>query len=138
MDPFQPPLAQAVHFLHRLSGRRRVPAGACRTGMGAMQHPGGENAAMPTDLFAEAGLQPVSKPLTVFRAELLSHAQTGWEELSDGSTNLKAITFSSGLEFLLRLAGRLEDTEIVFGSESILSTEHWALAQASQTVQADA
>ena len=91
---------------------------------------------MAADLFADTGLQPAAKPLTVFRAELLSQDQASWEELFDGCTALKAITFSSSLEFLLRLAGRLEDMEIVFGSESILSKEHLALAQASQTVQA--
>src|SRR5438270_10853148 len=91
---------------------------------------------MAADLFADTGPQPVAKPLTVFRAELLSQDQASWEELFDGCTALKAITFSSSLELLLRLAGRLEDMEIVFGSESILSKEHLALAQASQTVQA--
>jgi hypothetical protein len=37
---------------------------------------------------------------------------------------------------LLRLAERLDDMEVVFGSERILSKEHLALAQASQTVAA--
>jgi hypothetical protein len=36
---------------------------------------------------------------------------------------------------LLRLADWLADMEVVFGSESILSKEHFALAQASQTIQ---
>jgi hypothetical protein len=35
----------------------------------------------------------------------------------------------------LRLADRLADMEVVFGSESILSKEHLALSQASQTIQ---
>ena len=90
---------------------------------------------MATDLFADAGLQAAARPLTLFRAELLSHGPSSWEELFAGYTALKAITFSSSLEFLLRLADRLEDLEIVFGSEAILSKEHLALAQASQTVQ---
>ena len=82
---------------------------------------------MTTDLFAETGLQPATKPLTVFRAELIGQDQTSWEELFDGFTALKAITFSSSIEFLLRLASRLDDMEIVFGAESILSREHLAL-----------
>ena len=36
---------------------------------------------------------------------------------------------------LLRLADRLADMEVVFGSELILSKEHLALAQASQAIQ---
>src|SRR5919201_871858 len=91
---------------------------------------------MPADLFADPSLRPAAKPLTVFRAELIGYGDASWEELFAGFTRLKAITFSSSLEFLLRLADRLADVEIVFGSESILSKEHLALAQASQTIQA--
>lgn len=77
----------------------------------------------------------VAKPLTVFRAELLGSEEASWEELFAGYTALKAITFSSSIEMLLRLADRLADMEVVFGSESILSKEHLALSQASQTIQ---
>jgi hypothetical protein len=90
---------------------------------------------MASDLFAGANLQAATRPLTVFRAELISCDQASWEELFEGFTSLQAITFSSSLEMLLRLADRLDDLEIVFGSESILSREHLALAQASQTIQ---
>jgi hypothetical protein len=71
----------------------------------------------------------------VFRAELLGSEEASWEELFAGYAALKAITFSSSIEMLLRLADRLADVEVVFGSESILSKEHLALAQASQTIQ---
>ena len=91
---------------------------------------------MPSDLFADVGKQVAARPLTVFRADLISCDQTSWEELFGGFDRLQAITFSSSLEMLLRLADRLADMEIVFGSDSILSREHLALAQASQTIQA--
>jgi hypothetical protein len=71
----------------------------------------------------------------VFRAELVGSEQTSWEGLFAGYTALKAITFSSSVEMLLRLTDRLADMEVVFGSESILSKEHLALAQASRTIQ---
>ena len=71
----------------------------------------------------------------MFRAELLGSEEASWEELFAGYAALKAITFSSSIEMLLRLADRLADVEVVFGSESILSKEHLALAQASQTIQ---
>lgn len=91
---------------------------------------------MPADLFSEtATLRQGQKPLTVFRAELVEHGQATWQELFGGFDTLKAITFSSSLEFLLRLAEGLRDAEIVFGSERILSKEHLALAQASQTIE---
>ena len=76
-----------------------------------------------------------TKPLTVARADLLGSAEEGWEELFAGYTALKAITFSSSLEMIMRMADRLADMEVVFGSESILSKEHLALTQASQTIR---
>src|SRR2546430_2014454 len=83
------------------------------------------------DLFA--GETP-SGPLTVFHAELVGTEQTGWRELFQGFTCLKAITFSSSIEFLVSLASHFEDMEIVFGSERILSREHVALTQASELI----
>ena len=90
---------------------------------------------MADDLFAAAAPRAGGAPLTVFRAELLSHGPADWESLVEGFATLKAITFSSSLEFLLRLADRLDDVEVVFGAERILSKEHLALAQASHVVQ---
>jgi len=91
---------------------------------------------IPEDLFAKVKLEPAGKPLTVFRAELTGREEAGWEDLFAGFTTLKAITFSSSIELLLRLSERLDNMEVVFGSESILSKEHLALAQASQTIEA--
>jgi hypothetical protein len=90
---------------------------------------------IPSDLFGGTGATSAAKPLTVFRATLLGSEQASWEDLFDGYTSLKAITFSSSIELLLRLADRLDDMEVVFGSEAIMSKEHLALARASQTIQ---
>ena len=70
----------------------------------------------------------------MFRADLLGSAEASWEELFAGYTALKAITFSSSIEMIMRMADRLADMEVVFGSESILSKEHLALTQAGQTI----
>jgi hypothetical protein len=91
---------------------------------------------IPDDLFGKVGSGRDGKPLTIFRAELIASEEAGWEDLFAGFTALKAITFSSSIELLLRLSERLDDMEVVFGSESILSKEHLALAQASQTIEA--
>jgi hypothetical protein len=88
-----------------------------------------------SDLFADGEARSGTGTLTVFRAELIAREQTSWMELFQGFCTLRAITFSSSLEMLLRLAERLDDMEVVFGSESILTREHLALAQASQTIQ---
>lgn len=90
---------------------------------------------MGSDPFASTDIRPGTASLTVFRASLSGHEQTSWEALFGGFTALKGITFSSSIEFLMRLAGRLNDMEIVFGAESILPREHLTLLQASQTVQ---
>ncbi len=84
-------------------------------------------------LFADQ--QPAGE-LTVFRAQLLGSEQTDWPALFTGFRTLKAITFSSSLEFLIRFVPQFEDVEIVFGSERILSKAHLTLAQASQAVEA--
>ena len=88
-----------------------------------------------SDLFTDAAPQTGVAPLTVFRADLLSHGPANWQDLFAGYTTLKAITFSSSMEFLLRLADRFDDMEVVLGSERILSKQHVALAQASQAIQ---
>ena len=43
---------------------------------------------MASDLFAGANLQAATRPLTVFRAELISCDQASWEELFEGFTSL--------------------------------------------------
>ncbi|MDQ6699819.1 MAG: phospholipase D family protein [Acidobacteriota bacterium] len=73
--------------------------------------------------------------LTVFRAQLLGSEQTDWPTLFEGFQTLKAITFSTSVEFLIRFVPQFQDAEIVFGSESMLSKEQLALAQASQVVE---
>ncbi len=87
------------------------------------------------DLCADAAPTAGAAPLTVFRADLLSHGPANWQDLVAGYTTLKAITFSSSMEFRLRLADRFTDMEVVLGSERILTRQHLALAQASQAVQ---
>jgi len=87
----------------------------------------------PASLFSN---QAPAGEFTVFRAQLLGSEQTAWPKLFEGFQTLKAITFSSSLEFLIRFIPQFVDAEIVFGSERILSKEHLALAQASQVIEA--
>lgn len=78
---------------------------------------------------------PEPARLTAFQAELTEYRQCNWQDIFAGFSRLRAITFSSSLEFLLGLTGRLEDMEIVFGSEHILTKTHLALVQASQVFE---
>ena len=124
-------------MIHRLAAqaRNRELHLSHRAVEGVVARTAEGDSAIADDLFDSRAAQPAAKPLTVFRAELIGCDQARWEELFAGFTALKAITFSSSIELLLRLSERLEDMEVVFGSESILSKEHLALAQASQTIQ---
>src|SRR5260370_26917628 len=122
---------QAVYPTARGQARSRTARGSR---IGEAIDTGGR--IIPDAPFAKARLEPAGTTLTVFRAELTGREEAGWEDLFDGFTALKAITFSSSIELLLRLSERLDNMEVVFGSESILSKEHLALAQASQTIEA--
>ena len=84
----------------------------------------------PASLFRD---KPPSEQrnLTVFRAEMVAREETSWRELFRGFDNLKAITYSSGLDLILELTGMFCDVEVTFGSERILSREPAALEQAS-------
>lgn len=74
-------------------------------------------------------------PLTVFQARLDAHIQQNWQDVFTGFSTLRAITFSSSLEFLLDLAEQFESMEIIFGTEHILTKTHLALVQASQVFE---
>lgn len=84
-----------------------------------------------SDLFSNV-FPSHSGSLTVFQAQLKTYRQQNWSEVFKGYSALRAITFSSSLEFLLNLTEQFGDIEIVFGSEHILTKTHIALAQASQ------
>lgn len=75
--------------------------------------------------------QSERRALTVFRATMTSRQEASWRELFEGFDSLKAITYSSGLDLILELAGMFRDIEISFGSERILSRGHAILEQAS-------
>ena len=62
----------------------------------------------------------------MFRADLLGSAEASWEELFAGYTALKAITFSTSVELIMRMADRLVDMM----PGALLSEQHWAQAGA--------
>ena len=88
----------------------------------------------PASLFRD---KPPSerRALTIFRAEMVAREEANWRDLFDGFESLKVITYSSGLDIILELAGMFADVEVTFGSERILSREHAALEQASGVVR---
>jgi hypothetical protein len=87
-----------------------VPLGQqTRLGSPIATRPSTREEVIPDDLFAKTRLEPAGKPLTVFRAELTGSVKADWQDLFAGFTTLKAITFSSSIELLLRLSQQLDD-----------------------------
>lgn len=62
-----------------------------------------------------------SNKLDVVRMEYAGAESVTWEDLFSGYNSLKAITFSSGINFVYRLLGMFEKAEVIFGCEEVLS-----------------
>lgn len=62
-----------------------------------------------------------SNKLDVVKMEYAGAESMTWEELFSGFNSLKAITFSSGINFVYRLLGMFEKAEVIFGCEEVLS-----------------
>src|SRR6516225_2257155 len=88
----------------------------------------------PASLFRDKSTSE-QRALTVFRAEMIAREEANWRDLFAGFDTLKVITYSSGLDVILELAGMFKEVEITFGSERILSREHAALEQASNVAR---
>ncbi len=73
--------------------------------------------------------------LTVFEAELRGQRNMNWLELFSGFRQLRAVVYSSGLDFLLSVLDLFEDVEIIFGSEHTLNQAHWDALQVSQVLE---
>ncbi|MBV8359231.1 MAG: NgoFVII family restriction endonuclease [Deltaproteobacteria bacterium] len=84
----------------------------------------------PASLFRDKSPSE-QRALTIFRAEMIAREEANWRDLFAGFDTLKVITYSSGLDVILELAGMFQEVEVTFGSERILSREHAALEQAS-------
>ncbi len=73
--------------------------------------------------------------LTVFSAELKGQHQLGWLDLFSGFRTLKAIIYSSGIDFVLSVVRLFEDAEILFGAEHTLNRAQRDILQASQVLE---
>ena len=57
----------------------------------------------------------------VVRLDYVTAEPMTWQELFEGYQKLRAITFSSGINFVYNLLEMFEDAEIIFGCESVMS-----------------
>lgn len=73
------------------------------------------------DYFEQKQGGSLDPKLDVVRLHFLSSEQMTWRELFDGYQELRAITFSSGMNFVYNLLDLFENAEIIFGNEVILN-----------------
>lgn len=62
-----------------------------------------------------------SRKIDVLKLSYISSESLSWQELFSGYSELYAITFSSGINFVYTLLDMFEKAEIIFGNESVMS-----------------
>ena len=62
-----------------------------------------------------------SRKIDVLKLSYISSESLSWQELFTGYSELYAITFSSGINFVYTLLDMFEKAEIIFGNESAMS-----------------
>lgn len=75
---------------------------------------------MPT-LFDTTELQTGSNKIDVVKMDFAGVEAMTWQELFTGFDTLHAITFSSGLQFVMKLLEMFQNAEIIFGCEAVMS-----------------
>lgn len=75
------------------------------------------------DIFGtqESTAHVASSKIDVKRMKFVASENVSWEELFDGFNDLKAITYSSGINFVNRLLNLFDTAEIIFGCEAVMS-----------------
>ncbi|MHB9294939.1 hypothetical protein PilKf_00671 [Pillotina sp. SPG140] len=88
------------------------------------------------DLFSGGTIESNTKRLHVVRAEFKEALSLSLDELFDGFDRLRAITYSSGTEFMIKILDKFAQAEVVFGFEGVLSYEmHEILAYQSEAAK---
>ena len=59
--------------------------------------------------------------LEVVQMDFVTAKRMTWEELFEGFDDIKAITFSSGMDFTFRFLSKFKTAEVIFGCEDIIS-----------------
>ena len=75
---------------------------------------------MPTP-FDTTELQTGSNKIDVVKMDFAGVEAMTWQELFTGFDTLHAITFSSGLQFVMKLLEMFQNAEIIFGCEAVMS-----------------
>ena len=72
--------------------------------------------------FAEESRKPIStNKLDIVKMDFVDVTPMTWRELFSGFNKIKAITYSSGINFIYKLIDMFDEAEIIFGCENIMS-----------------
>ena len=87
---------------------------------------------MTQNLFSE---EP-NNLLYIVRANFNATENITWQEMFEGYDTLKAITYSSSIDFICKLLPKFNTSEIIFGFEGILSYQmHEIIAYQTKTIK---
>lgn len=63
----------------------------------------------------ETGVEfDVTKRLQVVKSQFIEAQSVSWQDLFEGFDEIYAITFSSGIQFMMQLLNRFEYAEVIF------------------------
>ena len=72
--------------------------------------------------FVEESQKPISiNKLDIVKMDFVDVTPMTWRELFSGFNKIKAITYSSGINFIYKLIDMFDEAEIIFGCENIMS-----------------
>lgn len=73
------------------------------------------------DMIEEKPASYISSKIDVVQADFVASTPMTWVDLFSGYNKIRAITFSSGINFVYQLLDMFEKAEIIFGCEDVIS-----------------
>ena len=73
------------------------------------------------DMIEEKTASYISSKIDVVQADFVAATPMTWVDLFSGYNKIRAITFSSGINFVYQLLDMFEKAEIIFGCEDVIS-----------------
>lgn len=74
-----------------------------------------------SSLFDYMEEKPTSNKIDVVKMDFIQPESLSWQELFAGYDDIKAITYSSGINFVYNLFEKFEKAEVIFGCERVLN-----------------
>lgn len=75
-----------------------------------------------------------TKRLQVVKSQFIESQSVSWQDLFEGFDEIYAITFSSGIQFMMQLLNRFEYAEVIFGCEGLVDDTMAAIMAVERTL----